>query len=93
MERRRGALVSAVLPLMGVVVAAAAWFFLVRAAIDFGQVARAGRTSAWGFCAAATVGATVCLLLVFVLLARTWERHVTARAARRPRLPGGRHHR
>jgi hypothetical protein len=92
-ERRPGALVSAVLLPLGVLLAAGAWYFLVRSAIDFGQVARGGRTAAWGFCIAATAGATVCLLLVFVLLARTWERYVTARASRRPRLPGGRHHR
>lgn len=54
----------------GGIAAGAAWFFLVRAAIDFGRVARAGDSLAWLFTGAATVGATVCLLLVFVLVAR-----------------------
>ena len=57
--------------LAGAVAAGVAWFFLVRAAIDFGQLARAGDSQAWAFTGAATVGATVCLLLMFVLVART----------------------
>jgi hypothetical protein len=55
---------------LGVLVAAGAWAFLVRAAIDFGQVARDGRPVAWAVCGAATVGAAVCLLLAFTLVAR-----------------------
>jgi hypothetical protein len=55
---------------LGVLAAAGAWAFLVRAAIDFGQVARDGRPVAWAVCAAATVGAAVCLLLAFTLVAR-----------------------
>lgn len=57
---------------LGVVAAGAAWVYLVRAAIDFGQVARDGRVVAWGVCGAATIGAAVCLLLAFVLVARIW---------------------
>jgi len=63
---------QALLVVLGVVGAAGAWVFLVRAAIDFGQVARDGQAAAWAVCAAATLGAAVCLLLVFVLLARGW---------------------
>jgi hypothetical protein len=47
-----------------------AWVFLVRAAIEFGRLARDGQSLAWAFTAAATVGATACLLLMFVLAAR-----------------------
>lgn len=56
--------------LLGAVVGVVVWFYLVGAAIDFGRVARDGKTIAWVFTAAATVGAAVCLLLVFVLVAR-----------------------
>jgi len=47
-----------------------AWFFLVRAAIDFGRLARDGESLAWAFTIAATVGATACLLLMFILVTR-----------------------
>ncbi len=57
---------------LGVVGAGAAWVYLVRAAIDFGQAARDGKMVAWGICGAATIGAAVCLLLAFVLVARIW---------------------
>ena len=93
-SRRPRETLSTVLLVLGVVVAAGAWFFLVRAAIDFGQAARDGRSAAWAFCGGATVGATLCLLLVFVLCARVWTRVSAARTERtsRPaRLPGGRH--
>ena len=70
---RPGRLPLIVLHLVGTVVAAAgAWVFLVRAAINFGQAARDGRGAAWAVCAGATLGAAVCLLLGFVLLARGW---------------------
>lgn len=52
------------------VAAGVAWFFLVRAAIDFGRVARAGDSTAWFFTGAATIGATLCLLLLLVLVGR-----------------------
>jgi hypothetical protein len=61
-----------VLLALGVVASAAAWVFLVRAAIDFGQLARGGRSAAWVVCGASTIGAAVCLLLVFVLVSRAW---------------------
>ena len=47
-----------------------AWVFLVKAAIEFGRLARDGQNLAWVFTAAAAVGATACLLLMFVLGAR-----------------------
>lgn len=75
---------------LGILACGAAWVFLVRAAIDFGQVAREGETFAWGICAGATVGAALCLLLVFVLVARGWAT-LGLRSADRPRRsPGGR---
>jgi uncharacterized membrane protein YecN with MAPEG domain len=47
-----------------------AWYFLVGAAIEFGRVARRGQSEAWLFTGAATLGAVVCLMLLFVLAAR-----------------------
>jgi hypothetical protein len=44
--------------------------FLVNAAIDFGRTARGGDGTAWLFTGAATLGAILCLLLLFVLGAR-----------------------
>lgn len=55
---------------LGALACGVAWFFLVRAAIDFGRLARGGETVAWAFTLAATVGATACLLLMFILAAR-----------------------
>jgi hypothetical protein len=80
---------KALLLVLGVLAAAGAWLFLVRAAIDFGQVARDGRPVAWAVCAAATVGATVCLLLAFVLVARAWAL-LGLRSEYQPRRSSGR---
>lgn len=55
---------------VGALACGVAWFFLVRAAIDFGRLARDGESVAWAFTAAATVGATACLLLMFILVTR-----------------------
>jgi hypothetical protein len=63
----------ALLLVLGVLLALLAWWYLVKAAITFGQAARDGQAAAWAVCAGATVGAAVCLLLVFVLVARGWE--------------------
>ena len=63
----------ALLLVAGVLAASGAWLFLVRASITFGQVALDGRGAAWVVCAAGTIGAAVCLLLVFVLLTRIWR--------------------
>lgn len=54
----------------GMVVGAFAWWYLVRAAIAFGRVARAGQQGAWMFTASACIGAMLCLVLVLVLLSR-----------------------
>ena len=47
-----------------------AWLFLVKAAVEFGRLARDGQTLAWAFTATASIGAAACLLLMFVLVAR-----------------------
>ena len=61
-----------VLGALALLLAVAAWVFLVKAAIDFGRTARSdGDVTDWLFTIAATVGAALCLTLVFVLLART----------------------
>jgi hypothetical protein len=66
------------LPLVGLVVGSlacvVAWFFLVKAAIDFGRAAAGGQSLAWGFTVVATLGAIGCLLLMFVLVARMLRR-------------------
>lgn len=55
---------------LGALVCGAAWYFLVRAAVDFGRLARGGEALAWAFTVAATIGATACLLLMFILVTR-----------------------
>jgi hypothetical protein len=61
----------ALLLLVGIVLAAAVWVFLVISAIDLGRTAREdGSALGWAFTVAATLGAALCLLLVFVLAAR-----------------------
>ena len=55
---------------LGALASGLAWVFLVKAAIEFGRLARDGQDLAWVFTAAASVGATACLLLMFVLGAR-----------------------
>ena len=71
-EKKRGP--GRRLPLLllvaGALASGVAWIFLVNAAIDFGRLARSGDQAAWIFTAAATIGATVCMLLLFVLGAR-----------------------
>lgn len=62
---------TVVASLVAILVATAAWVFLVRAAIDFGRSALDGHGPAgWVFTIVAGAGATLCLMLVFVLLAR-----------------------
>lgn len=56
--------------LLGAVLSGVAWVYLVRAAIEFGRLARGGQSQAWLFTGAASLGAVVCALLVLVLLAR-----------------------
>ena len=74
---RRANRERAVLPLpylvamgLGALLAAVAWVYLVSAAIDFGRLARHGQSTAWLFSGGASLGAVVCLVLVFVLVAR-----------------------
>jgi hypothetical protein len=55
---------------LGAILSAVAWVFLVRAAVEFGRLARQGNAGAWAFTLGASVGATVCALLVLVLVAR-----------------------
>jgi hypothetical protein len=63
--------------LLGTLVGAAAWWFLVRAAVDFGRAAIAGEGHGrWAFTVVAGGGAALCLMLVLVLLSRIWEDHV-----------------
>lgn len=56
--------------LLGAVLSGVAWVYLVRAAIEFGRLARGGQSQAWLFTGAASLGAVVCALLVLVLLTR-----------------------
>jgi hypothetical protein len=75
-----------VLPALGAVLAGAAWVLLVRTAITLGRAAH--DVLGWRLTVAATVGATMCLLLVLARLARLWatlrrkSRYQPRRAAR-----------
>ena len=76
---------QALVYLVAAVVALAAWVLCVRAAIQLGQDARdSPGVVAWALTGLVTLGAAICLLLVFMLLARvrnSW-------AARRRRVRG-----
>ena len=69
-SRRSGPLLPLVGYGVGVLVSAAAWLFLVKAAIDFGASARDGEDEAWWFLGLAVLGAILCLLLTLVLIGR-----------------------
>ena len=69
-KRDPGRRLPLLLLVAGALASGVAWIFLVNAAIDFGRLARSGDQMAWIFTAAATIGATVCMLLLFVLGAR-----------------------
>ena len=56
--------------LLGAALSAVAWFYLVRAAIDFGTLARDGHSDDWRFTAIAALGAVACMLLVLILVGR-----------------------
>ena len=59
---------------LALLLATLAWFALVVVAIDRGRSARlGGGTKDWLLTGAATVGAALCLTLVFVLLGRARE--------------------
>jgi hypothetical protein len=66
----RGPLVALGATFAGALIGAGAWFFLVRAAIDFGGSAKNGKAAAWIFMLGATLGAIACLVLVLVLATR-----------------------
>jgi hypothetical protein len=55
---------------VGALVSGVVWYFLVAAAIEFGRLARRGQDEAWWFTLAATLGAAISLMLVFVLISR-----------------------
>jgi len=57
---------------LGITATLVAWGFLVWAAIDFGAQARDGETPAWYFLGLATVGATACLLVTLILIAKVF---------------------
>ena len=64
----------AILGVVALLLATAAWFALVVVAIDLGRSARLdGGTKHWLLTGAATVGAALCLTLVFVLVGRARE--------------------
>jgi hypothetical protein len=74
---------------LGITLTLVAWGFLVWAAIDFGAQARSGDGPAWGFLAIATVGATACLLVTLVLVAKVLTA-LRGEARQRAVVPGGR---
>lgn len=55
---------------VGITLTLIAWGYLVWLAIDFGAEARSGEPWAWALLGTATVGATACLFLTLILLAR-----------------------
>jgi hypothetical protein len=59
-----------VLIALGISLAVVAWGFLVYAAIEFGGEARDGDSEAWYYLAIAAVGATACLFVGLMLIAR-----------------------
>jgi hypothetical protein len=52
---------------VGAVVGAVTWVFLVLAAIDFGEAALSGRPLAWVFLLPPAAGAVACFVLVLAL--------------------------
>lgn len=56
--------------LLAAVLIAVAWVYMVRAAIEFGRLARGGESQAWLFTIAAALGAIACALLGLLLVAR-----------------------
>jgi hypothetical protein len=74
---------------LGSVLSAAAWLYLVGAAIDFGRVALEGHSRAWIFTLAASAGAVVSLILLLVLVTRVL-RALGVISDNRPRRAGSR---
>ena len=89
-RKSRGPYLYLVSVVLGALISTVAWVYLVRAAIDFGRTAMDGRAPAWAFAGAATIGATVCLLLVFALLHRGLRALGWARDLQAPRYSGRR---
>lgn len=79
------------LMLLGTLLTAVAWAYLVRAAIDFGASARQGDGTAWWFLGLASLGGIACLFVALMLL--TWTARalgVTRGPDAGPRSRGGR---
>jgi len=57
--------------LLGAALSAVAGWYLVRSAVEFGQLARDDEPLAWLFTGAASLGAIVCALIGLVMLIRT----------------------
>lgn len=55
---------------LGLTLAVAAWGYLVWLAIDFGNSARVGNSSAWWLLVLASLGVVACLFVGLILLAR-----------------------
>src|ERR1044072_5541863 len=69
-RQKRGFRPALVLIALGITVAVVAWGFLVYAAIEFGGEARDADSEAWYYLAIAAVGATACLFVGLMLIAR-----------------------
>jgi hypothetical protein len=72
-----------------VTVTLVAWGVLVMAAIDFGREARSGEPDAWTFLGIAAAGATACLFVAILLVARLVA--LARGPARERRVRGGSH--
>jgi hypothetical protein len=73
---------------LGITATLVAWGFLVWAAIDFGSQARGGEKPAWLFTGLATVGATACLMVTLILVAKVFAT-LRRRGPVSAPLPGG----
>jgi hypothetical protein len=69
---------------VGIILAVAAWGYLVWAAVDFGSQARDGDDRAWWFLGLAALGAVACLFVGLMLIARLAR---TLRRGSRPSSP------
>lgn len=82
------ALLGYALAITGCVVA---WGYLVYAAVDFGQSARGGESTAWWFLVVASIGAVACLFFGLILVARMLRRLGITHAPDRDAGPGPDH--
>ena len=67
---------------LGITACVVAWGYLVYAAVDFGQAARGGDSTAWWFLGLAALGAVACLFVGLMLVAATMRRLGITRSAR-----------